>query len=152
MLHRELVESLETDAAGAQGLNVRRLTAHIDQCLTGGPSGYVELGHHGGLETGLHLGSLPNAVTFVAQDEVVANTGSGQLPDAVDGFAPRRLEAEVVVAVVPQVGARAVPGVDGPERSAQGFRRGNVRAFPKAATSFQPQSMMCSIGGSDSRE
>ena len=76
MLHRELVESLETDAAGAQGLNVRRLTAHIDQCLTGGHSGYVELGHHGGLESGLHLGSLPNAVTFVAQDEVLAHTGS----------------------------------------------------------------------------
>jgi hypothetical protein len=64
MLHRELVESLETDAAGAQGLNVRRLTAYIDQCLTGGQGGCVELGHHGRLESGLHLGSLPNAVTL----------------------------------------------------------------------------------------
>ena len=39
MLHRELVESLKTDAAGAQGLYVRRLTAYIDQCLTGGQVG-----------------------------------------------------------------------------------------------------------------
>ena len=64
MLHGELVEGLEADAAGAQGLDVRRLTAYIDQCLTGGQGGCVELGHQGRLESGLHLGSLPNAVTL----------------------------------------------------------------------------------------
>src|SRR6478735_185552 len=106
MLHGELVESLEADAAGAQALDVRRLTVYIDQCLTGGQGGCVDLGHHEPPRERPAPVVAVERLHLVAQDEVVANTGSGQRPDAVDGFGQRQHEAEVDVAVVPPVRAR----------------------------------------------